>query len=137
MSRGWLIDKSAYARLGTSPDFAEWLTRINRGLVYVANVTLLELGFCATKADAWAQAIRSAPLALLMVEYLTPNMEDRALEVQQLLMERGEHRAPGVPDLFIAAIAEVADLTVLHVDKDFELIANVTGQPVERLTGPF
>lgn len=137
MTRGWLIDKSAYARLGTSPDFAEWLSRINRGLVYVANVTLLELGFSATKADAWTQAMRSAPLALLTVEYLTPSMEDRALEVQQLLMERGEHRAPEVPDLLIAAVAELAHLTVLHVDKDFDLIANVTGQPVERLAGAF
>lgn len=137
MSRGWLIDKSAYARLGQSPDFATWLTRINRGLVYVSNVTLLELGFSATKADTWAQTVRSAPLALLMVEYLTPTMEDRAREIQQLLMERGQHRAPGIPDLLIAAIAEIADLTILHVDKDFELIANITGQRIERLTGQF
>jgi predicted nucleic acid-binding protein len=33
----------------------------------------------------------------------------------------------------IAATAELAQLTVLHLDKDFELIAEVTGQPVERL----
>jgi len=26
---------------------------------------------------------------------------------------------------------------VLHVDKDFELIAAVTGQPIERLSGDF
>jgi predicted nucleic acid-binding protein len=38
-----------------------------------------------------------------------------------------------VPDLVIAATAELADLTVLHVDKDFELIADITGQPLERL----
>jgi hypothetical protein len=33
----------------------------------------------------------------------------------------------------IAATAELADLTVLHLDKDFELIAELTRQPVERL----
>jgi len=33
----------------------------------------------------------------------------------------------------VAAAAEMAHLTVLHVDKDFDLIADVTGQPVERL----
>jgi hypothetical protein len=33
----------------------------------------------------------------------------------------------------IAATAELADLTVLHVDKDFELIAKLTGQTTERL----
>lgn len=66
-------------------------------------------------------------------EYLTPRIEDRALEVRSVLAEHGQHRAPGISDLLIAATAELAELTVLHVDKDFELIAEVTGQPVERL----
>jgi hypothetical protein len=38
-----------------------------------------------------------------------------------------------VPDLIIAATAELAGLTVLHLDKDFDVIAEITGQPVERL----
>jgi predicted nucleic acid-binding protein len=38
-----------------------------------------------------------------------------------------------VPDLLIAATAECAGLTVLHLDKDSELIADVAGRPVERL----
>lgn len=67
------------------------------------------------------------------VEYLTPTIEDRALEVQLLLADRGTHRAPSIPDLIIASCAERAGLTVLHLDKDFELIAEVTRQPVERL----
>jgi predicted nucleic acid-binding protein len=67
------------------------------------------------------------------VEYLTPTIEQHAEAVQLLLAERGQHRAPSVPDLLIAATAELAGLTVLHVDKDFELIADITGQPVERL----
>jgi predicted nucleic acid-binding protein len=67
------------------------------------------------------------------VEYLTPAIEQRAEVVQGLLADRGQHRAPSVPDLLIAAAAELLDLTVLHMDKDFELIAEVTGQPVERL----
>jgi predicted nucleic acid-binding protein len=35
-----------------------------------------------------------------------------------------------------AATAELAQLTVLHLDQDYELIANLTGQPVERLKLP-
>jgi hypothetical protein len=31
---------------------------------------------------------------------------------------------------------ELAGLTVLHLDKDFDVIAQVTGQPTERLTMP-
>ena len=49
-----------------------------------------------------------------------------------------EHRAPSIPDLLIAATAELSRLTVLHVDKDFDLIAAITDQPIEptRTDGP-
>jgi predicted nucleic acid-binding protein len=47
-----------------------------------------------------------------------------------------QHRAPSVPDLLVAATAELAGRTVLHVDQDFELIARITGQPLERLAVP-
>lgn len=67
------------------------------------------------------------------IEYLTPGIEDRSMEVQRLLAQRGQHRAPSIPDLLIAATAEMTGRTVLHVDKDFELIAALTQQPTERL----
>jgi hypothetical protein len=68
------------------------------------------------------------------VEYVTPAVEDRAVHVQALLAERGYHRAPSVSDLLIAATAELAGLTVLHNDEDFDLIAQITQQPTEKLT---
>ena len=46
------------------------------------------------------------------------------------------HRAPSIPHLLIAAVAERFGLTVLHNDKDFDLIADITGQAVETLRGP-
>jgi predicted nucleic acid-binding protein len=73
------------------------------------------------------------PLSLMPIERLTPSMEDRAWEVQMLLADRGQHRAPSIPDLLIAATAEKAGLTVLAVDQDFDLVAAVTGQSVETL----
>jgi predicted nucleic acid-binding protein len=72
-------------------------------------------------------------MSLMPVEYLTPAIEQRALEVQLRLADQGRHRGPGVPDLLIAATAERVGCTVLHLDKDYELIADITGQPVERL----
>ena len=63
------------------------------------------------------------PLSSMPVEYLTPAIEDRAVDVLTLLADRGQHRAPSIPDLIIAATAELAGLTVLHLDKDFEVIA--------------
>jgi predicted nucleic acid-binding protein len=67
------------------------------------------------------------------VEYMTPLSEDRAVQVLAALADRGHHRAPSVADLLIAATAELANLTVLHVDKNFELIASITHQRLERL----
>ena len=55
------------------------------------------------------------------------------MAVLGLLAQRGDHRAPSIPDLLIAAIAESAGLVVLHDDKHFELIGEITGQPTERL----
>jgi len=129
----WLIDKSALVRLADSPDAADWASRIQRGLVRIATVTRLEVGYSARSGAQARTALRSVPLVAMPVEYLTPSIEERAVEVQLLLAEQGQHRAPSIPDVIIAAIAELAGLTVLHVDKDFELIAALTGQPVERL----
>lgn len=129
----WLIDKSALVRLGASPDAATWANRIERGLVRITTTTRLEVGFSARSGVDLRRAVSRPPMSTMLVEYLTPAVEDRAVEVQALLADRGEHRAPAVPDLLVAAAAERAGLTVLHLDKDYDLIAAVTGQPVERL----
>lgn len=132
---GWLIDKSALVRLGESPDASEWAARIQRGLVRITTVTRLEIGYSARGARDARSVFATPPLASMPVEYLTPAIEDRALEVQLLLAIKGQHRAPSIRDLLVAAAAELAGLTVLHVDKDFELIARLTDQRVERLRG--
>lgn len=132
----WLVDKSAYARLRNSLDAETWTSRAERGLIRVTTLTQLEIGFSARSAEDYRLNLEQPPLALMPVEYITPAIEDRALEVQMALADIGQHRAPAIPDLLIAAAAESAQLTVLHVDKDYELIAEVTGQPVERLRLP-
>ncbi|MEV0538872.1 PIN domain nuclease [Nocardia salmonicida] len=131
--RPWLIDKSALVRIGAAPDAHVWADRIERGLVRIATVTLLETGYSARTAADLAELLDLPPLANMPVEYQTPTSEDRALRVLRELAVRGQHRAPSIPDLLIAAIAERSKLTVLHADKDFELIADFTGQPVQRL----
>jgi predicted nucleic acid-binding protein len=130
----WLIDKSALVRLAASPDAAEWAARIERGLVRVTTVTRLEAGYSARSGPELRAGWRQPPLSSMPVEYLTPAIEDRAVEVLTLLADRGQHRAPSIPGLIIAATAELAGLTILHLDKDFEVIARVTGQSVERLS---
>ena len=132
----WLIDKSALVRLGASPDAAEWASRIERGLVRITTVTRLEVGISARTGADLRAGLRQPPVSAMPVECLTPAIEDRAVEVLTLLADRGQHRAPSVPDLIIAATAELAGLIVLHSDKDFDLIASVTRQPAEWLITP-
>jgi len=129
----WLIDKSALVRLSASPDAGKWAERIERGLVRITTVTRLEVGYSARSGPDLRTGLRHPPLSVMPVEYLTPAIEDRAVEVLTLLADRGQHRAPSIPDLITAATAELAGLTVLHLDKDFEVIADITGQPLERL----
>lgn len=131
--REWLIDKSALARINTSLDAELWLDRVQRGVVRITAATLLEIGYSARSEPDWRALLEAPPVALMPLESATPLIERRSLAVQHLLVQRGEHRGPSVPDLLIAATAELAGLTVLHVGKDFELIANLTGQAVERL----
>jgi predicted nucleic acid-binding protein len=55
---------------------------------------------------------------------------ERAEAVQQLMTEVGKHRSAGPVDLLIAATAEQARLTVLCDDRDFDVAASITHQPV-------
>ena len=134
--KSWLIDTSALALLARSPDAATWAERIERGLVRISTVTRLEIGYSARSGPELRSAMHRPPLASMPVEYQTPAIEDRAIEVQLRLADLGHHRAPSVADLIVAATAELAGLTVVHLDKDFEMIAEVTAQPIERLLVP-
>ena len=62
---------------------------------------------------------------------MTDEIAQRAIEVQELLAQRSQHRSVSIPDLLVAATAERNALTVLHYDGDYERIAEITGQPAE------
>ena len=129
----WLVDKSALVRIPQSHEAAVWSDRIERGLVRISAITRLEIGYSARSGVELGGRRTSPPIVLMPIEHLTPLIEARAIDVQQQLADRGHHRAPSIPDLLIAATAELAGLTLLHLDKDFDLIASLTGQPTERV----
>ena len=58
---------------------------------------------------------------------------DRAMDVWRELVLQGRHRQVKIPDLLVAASAEIAGLPVCHYDGDFDVIAAVTGQPVRAI----
>lgn len=58
---------------------------------------------------------------------------DRAMEVWRELVFQGRHRQVKIPDLLVAASAEIAGLSVCHYDGGFDVIAAVTGQSVRAI----
>ena len=129
----WILDTSAFFNLSQSPDSGLWTERIQRGLVGVATATLLEIGY-STRSPAYHARVFASPLITNLVRVFSiPADEKRALEVQRSLMVTGSYRAPSISDLLVAALGEREAMTVLHVDKDFEIISAFTGQRVERL----
>lgn len=126
----WLVDTSALGRLSV-PEVGEVLRPlIDAGRMAVAAATVLEIGYTArSKADH--EQSQQTVLQRLQFVYGSPRSERRAIEVQQSLMETGHHRAVKLPDLLVAAVAEVEGLTVMHYDADFDRIAEITGQPTQ------
>ena len=90
----------------------------------------LELLYSARSPADHRQQRADRRLAFTLAPIEQPVL-DRALEVQSLLADLGRHRGPGPVDLVIAAAAERAAMTVLHYDRHFDMIAEVTGQSVE------
>jgi predicted nucleic acid-binding protein len=126
----YLADTSALARL-RHPSVAEALgSLIETGLVATCGVIEFELAW-ATRTAAEFSELRADRDA--GYEWLATHDEDwrRALEVQAVLWQGGKMRSVGLPDLLIAAVAERERVTVLHYDSDYEIIAKVTGQPIE------
>lgn len=62
---------------------------------------------------------------------VTSEAMTRATEVHRVLGSTSQHRNFRLPDLIIAATAELAGATILHYDADYDRIAAVTGQPTE------
>jgi predicted nucleic acid-binding protein len=64
---------------------------------------------------------------------VSPQVEKRARVVQERLAEQGYHRGASPTDLVAAAAAELAGAELWHCNRHFELIAEITGQPMRRL----
>ncbi len=129
MALKYLADKSALARMHHRAVAARLAPLLIGGDVGTCGVIDLEVLYSArTHADLVAVREERATLPHLETSQVD---FDRAIDVLEQLARTGHHRAAGIPDLLIAAIAERHNLTVLHYDKDYDLIAGVTKQRVE------
>lgn len=125
----YLGDTSALARFA-KPEVASRLgPLLEAGLVARCTPTDLEAGFSSASPESH-RVMRHARAAWPFVN-MDQRMLDRAVAVQDALAEQSQQRGAKIADLLIAAAAEAAGLVVLHYDHDFDLIADVTGQPTE------
>jgi predicted nucleic acid-binding protein len=102
---------------------------LEAGLVARCTITDLEAGYSSTSpADHKALRLNRSAWPFVSIDQ---QVLDRAASVQDLLADRSHQRGAKIADLLIAATAEAAGLVVLHYDRDFDLIADITGQPTE------
>ena len=99
------------------------------GHLAVCTIIVGELLYSARNADEFLR--QWAEYETLHLMDTGPDCERRALHVMRPLAMRGQHRGVSVPDLLIAATAEMRGAILLHYDSDFERVAEVTGQPHE------
>lgn len=129
----FLIDKSALARAERHPLAQQaFLTLDGEGALATCDVIDLEVGYSARNLAEY-ERIWSARGRIFHALPITPEVTRRARLVQRQLAERGHHRGAGIPDLLIAACAELHRATVVHYDADFDTICQVTAQPMRWL----
>jgi predicted nucleic acid-binding protein len=127
----YLVDKSALAGVARQPQVQAALERLDEhGVLATSAVIDLEIG-CSARNLADFESVAADRSTIYQELPLTRAVTDRARQVQRELVRVGQHRGPGVPDLLIAATAEVYGATVVHYDRDFDTIAAITAQPVE------
>jgi predicted nucleic acid-binding protein len=129
--RGWLLDKSAAARSGDERVGAQ-LAEL-AGSLFLCPVGVLEQLYSARSAqdyDALEADLRNA----FEIIATPPDLFERAHDLQRDLAHHHGmwHRTP-IPDLLIACTALHHGLGIVHVDRDFERIAQVRPLAVRRL----
>lgn len=125
----YLADTSVLSRAARVPEIGRRIADLRRsGALWTCGLVSLEVGYSARNHTEW-DSVQQAQ-AQLHQATVTGSVAGRALEVQGLLAQRGHHRV-ALPDLIIAAAAEEAGVAVLHYDRDYESIAEVTRQSAE------
>ncbi len=123
-----ILDTSVLTRLRRAEVRAVVQPLATGGSLARAGICDLEIGYSARTAEEW-DALHDSLESFSLIETSTEHVR-RARQVQRFLAARSQ-RGRKIPDLLVAAAAEIEGLSVLHYDRDFDLIARVTGQRCE------
>lgn len=125
----YLADTSAVARfLQHGADVWGWGEALDSGLVGMCEITEIEV-LRSARSSAHHRQMRQHLNGFYAWAPIPDGVYRRAREVQQVLVEHGEHRSAGPVDLLVAAVAELSGAVLLHCDRDVEALARHTGQP--------
>lgn len=129
--KGWLLDKSAAARIDR-PAVAASLGDLS-GQLWICPVGRLEQLYSARSASDYDLLVGQLGTALHQAE-APVDLLKRAQELQRdLAHHHGMWHRVAIPDLMIAETALHNDLGVVHVDGDYERIAEVRPLTQRRL----
>lgn len=128
---GWILDKSAAARSGEERVGAQ--LEALAGSLHLCQIGELEQLYSARSAGDYDK-LKSRVHRSFDVLAAPTDLLDRALALQRDLAHHHGmwHRTP-IPDLLIAETALFHGLGVVHVDADYERIAEVRRLIVRRL----
>jgi predicted nucleic acid-binding protein len=124
----YLVDKSVLARVDRPAVLAALMPYV--GQLATGSTVLLQLGWSATSSQHCDRMM--ADLDWYQSLDVNQDAPTLALGRQRDLVARGHQRGPGVADLVLAATAITHSATVLHYDRDFDLIAEVAPQFIHR-----
>jgi predicted nucleic acid-binding protein len=123
----YLADTSAWSRSTAVADRWDEL----RDELFLCSTVRLELLYSA-RSPATYQAL-CHDLSTIPDLPLDDDVCATAERAQALLADASKHRGPAPIDLLVAATAEAYGVTLLHYDRHFDAIGDVTGQPMEWL----
>ncbi len=126
-----LADTSGWHHRESPWVVARWRRELERDRIATTAPVKLEVLFSAQSAGDYDRT--AGRLAALHQLPCGDDAWERALDVQRLLAHKQglHHRSVKMPDLLVAAVAELEGAIVWHYDEDFDRIAAVTGQPTE------
>lgn len=129
--KGWLLDKSAAARIN-QPTIASALGEIS-GQLWICPIGRLQQLYSARSARDYDQLVEQLNNGLHNAE-APPDVLSQAEQLQSdLAHHHGMWHRVAIPDLLIASTALHNDLGVVHVDGDYERIAEVRPLTQRRL----
>jgi predicted nucleic acid-binding protein len=127
-----LADTSAWTNRHKSQRVDEdFQTRVLADEIATCPIVVMELLWTAQTGGEFEELrLDLEALPQLPIDQETWN---RATDVWHELVVAHQHREVKIPDLLVAAAAEIAGVAVCHYERDFEAISEITGQPVRAI----